>query len=369
MTRVVALAAVAMLVEACGGAAVTVPPTWERPGLGGAVRPEMGSPQPGEAAPELALPDLDGRVVSLSSLRGRWLVVHFTATWCPFCDREVEYLGALADALAPRGVKTVIVDVEENADVWHEYASKHVAPSVLALHDASGAGAAPFAPPRAQPSFDDRAQAVLDATLVVDPAGVIRLFLLPDSAHFNPTFRAVRAELERLVPQPVVGVGAAPLTVAAGDHAELDVRLDIAPGYHVMSDRPSEPTYVADPRGARRCARRRRGRGAVPGAGHLRARRSHDRHLRRRRGCGRARRRRTGRRARTQASSRERPLPGMHGVALPVPRVEGVRGDGGGRRAVTSSGGVPRRPRPGKLTTEAVGLCEGGLLVSRAGSS
>jgi peroxiredoxin len=245
MTRVVALAAVAMLVGACGGAAVTVPPTWERPGLGGAVRPEMGSPQPGEAAPELALPDLDGRVVSLSSLRGRWIVVHFTATWCPFCDREVEYLGAVADALAPRGVKTVIVDVEENADIWHEYASKHVAPSVLALHDASGAGAASFAPPRAQPSFDDRAQAVLDATLVVDPAGVIRLFLLPDSAHFDPTFRALRAEVERLVPQPVVGIDAAPLTVAAGHHVELDVRLDIAPGYHVMSDRPSKPTYIA----------------------------------------------------------------------------------------------------------------------------
>ncbi len=243
MIRLVALAAVALLLGACGAAAV--PPTWQRPGLGGAVRPEMGSPQPGEAAPELALPDLDGRVVSLSSMRGSWVVVHFTATWCPFCDSEVEHLGALADALAPRGVKTVIVDVEENARVWHEYASKHVAHSVLALHDAFGAGAASFAPPRAQPSFDDRAQAVLDATLVVDPAGVIRLFLLPDSAHFDPTFGAVRAELERMVPQPVVGVGAAPRTVAAGAHADLDVRLEIAPGYHVMSDRPSEPTYVA----------------------------------------------------------------------------------------------------------------------------
>jgi peroxiredoxin len=241
----VALATVAVLLACCGGAAVAVPPIWERPGLGGAVRPEMGSPQPGEAAPALALPDLDGRVVSLSSMRGSWIVVHFTATWCPFCDSEVEHLGALADALAPRGVKTVIVDVEEDARVWHEYAGKHLAPSVLALQDATGAGAAPFAPPRAQPSFDDRAQAVLDATLVIDPAGVIRLFLLPDSAHFDPTFRAVRSELERLVPQPVVGVDAAPRTVAAGDHPELDVRLDIAPGYHVMSDRPSEPTYVA----------------------------------------------------------------------------------------------------------------------------
>lgn len=245
MKRLVALAAIGTLLGACGAAAVTVPPTWQRPGLGGAVRPEMGSPQPGEAAPELALPDLNGQAISLSSMRGSWLVVHFTATWCPFCDSEVEHIGSLADALAPRGVKTVIVDVEESASVWHDYASKRVAPSVLALHDASGAGAAHFAPPRAQPSFEDRAQAVLDATLIIDPAGIIRLFLLPDSAHFDPTFVAVRAEVERLVPEPVVVVGAAPRTVAAGDHAELDVHLDIAPGYHVMSDRPSEPTYIA----------------------------------------------------------------------------------------------------------------------------
>jgi peroxiredoxin len=245
MTRLLALAALAVLVTACGAAAVSVPPTWERPGLGGAVRPEMGSPQPGDAAPELALPDLEGHVVSLASMRGSWVVVHFTATWCPFCDSEVEHLGALADAEASRGVKTVIVDVEEDARVWHDYARKLVAPSVVALQDVSGAAAAHFAPPRAQPSFDDRAQAVLDATLIIDPGGVIRLFLLPDSAHFDPTFGAVRAEVERLVPPPVVAVGAAPRTVTAGEHAELDVRLDIASGYHVMSDRPTAPTYVA----------------------------------------------------------------------------------------------------------------------------
>jgi peroxiredoxin len=245
MTRLLVLAVCAVLLAACGVAAVSVPPTWERPGLGGAVRPEMGSPQPGEVAPELALPDLDGHTVSLASMRGSWVVVHFTATWCPFCDSEVEHLGTLADAEAARGVKTVIVDVEEGARVWHDYASKHVAPSVVALLDGSGAGVARFAPPRAQPSFDDRAQAVLDATLIVDPAGVIRLFLLPDSAHFDPTFAAVRAELERLVPAPVVAVGAAPRPVGAGEHAQLGVRLDVAPGYHLMSDRPSEPTYVA----------------------------------------------------------------------------------------------------------------------------
>jgi peroxiredoxin len=243
LTRLLAIALVALL-AACARAVPAVAPVWERPGLGGAVRPEMGSPQPGEAAPELALPDLDGRTVTLASMRGSWVVVHFTATWCPFCDSEVAHLGELADAMAPRGVRTVIVDLEEDERAWRAYAGTHVAPSLVALHDATGTASARFAPPRAQPSFDDRAQVVLDATIVIDPGGVIRLFLLPDSAHFEPTFRAVRAELDVLVPPPIVAVAPVPVTVAAGEHADLVVRLDVAPGYHVMSDRPSEPSYV-----------------------------------------------------------------------------------------------------------------------------
>jgi peroxiredoxin len=242
MMRVVALAA---LLTACGSSAVAAPSTWDRPGFGGAVRPEMGSPQPGEVAPDLRLPDLEGNVVSLSSMRGSWVLLHFTATWCPFCDREVEHLGLLAEAMAPRGVKTLIVDIEDDARVWRDYATGHVAPSLVALHDARGSVAATFSPAHAQPSFEDRAQAVLDATLVVDPKGIIRLFLLPDSAHFDPTFRAVREELERLVPGPVVAVAAEPRSVSPGGQTELRVRLDIAPGYHVMSNRPSAPSYVA----------------------------------------------------------------------------------------------------------------------------
>jgi peroxiredoxin len=244
MIRPICLLPLAVLATACGGTAGAVLPTWERPGLGGAVRPEMGSPQPGEAVPDLALPDLDGNTVSLASMRGSWVVIHFTATWCPFCDSEVGHLGALSEAMAGRGVKTLIVDVEDDAHAWHDYASARVVSSLVALHDASGRTAARFAPAHAQPSFEDRAQAVLDGTLIVDPAGTIRLFLLPDSAHFDPTFRAVREELDRLVPRPVVAVSAAPRTISAGEHSELRVKLEIAPGYHVMSDRPNDPSYV-----------------------------------------------------------------------------------------------------------------------------
>lgn len=253
MTTRPASVLLALAMAACGGssplpsattASSAASPTWERPGLGGAVRPEMGSPQPGEAAPELALPDLEGRSVSLSSMRGSWVVLHFTATWCPYCDSEVAHLNELAEAYAGRNVRTVIVDVAEPAATWHAYAGKHVAKSVVALLDGTGASTSRFAPPRAQPSFENRAQAVLDGTLIIDPQGKIRLFLLPDSAHFDPTFGGVRRELDRLLPEPVVSASAEALEAVAGAQGEVVVTLRVAAGYHVMSDRPSEPSYI-----------------------------------------------------------------------------------------------------------------------------
>jgi peroxiredoxin len=267
MTRARALAALLLLTSsACrAGSREAEAPLWEQPGLGGAIRPEMGRPQPGDLAPDFELPQLSGGSVRLSSLRGSWVVLHFTATWCPYCDAEISHLGEMASAYAPHGVKIVVVGLEEEEATWRSYARARVSPNVVALADKSGDVARTFAPPRAQPSFTDRAQVLFDATLIIDPKATIRLFLLPDSAHFDPTFGGVRGELDRwlglrtsatvasskahpeplLKPEDVVSIRA---TRPAGISGEVSVRLEIAPGYHVMSDRPvdafSIPTRV-----------------------------------------------------------------------------------------------------------------------------
>lgn len=190
-----AVLAAALVAAACA----SDPATWTRPGLGGAVRPEMGHPQPGDRAPLFELPATDGALFRLADARGSWVLLHFTASWCPFCDSEVEHLGEVASAYAGRGLRVVLVDVQEEQDHWLEYARANVAANVVALWDGSGEVARRYAPPRAQPSFEDRAQAVFDSTLILDPEGRIRLFLLPDSAHFDPTFGAVRRELDAML--------------------------------------------------------------------------------------------------------------------------------------------------------------------------
>ncbi len=254
MSRVALVVLLATLV-ACAGAARRANdlPTWEKPGLGGSVRPEMGSPQPGEAAPEFDLVKSAGGSLRLSSLRGSWVVLHFTGTWCPYCDAEIKHLGEIADAYGPRNVRVLVVDLEEEHDLWQAYSKDRLSKEIVALEDHTGDTAKRYAPPGAQPSFRDRSQVLFDSTLVIDPQGMIRLFLLPDSAHFDPTFRAVRSELDRMLggvaslsPEDVVGIDAR--ATRTGSAGEITVRLDIAAGYHIMSDQPTSefsiPTVV-----------------------------------------------------------------------------------------------------------------------------
>lgn len=51
----------------------------------------------GGAAPELAGPLLDGAWFELSERRGRPVLVHFWATWCPVCRLEQGAIDALAE--------------------------------------------------------------------------------------------------------------------------------------------------------------------------------------------------------------------------------------------------------------------------------
>lgn len=66
------------------------------------------------AAPEFALPDWAGRTVSLSSLRGRVVLVNLWATWCPTCVVEMPSLERLAAAEKGRPFSLVAVSVDED---------------------------------------------------------------------------------------------------------------------------------------------------------------------------------------------------------------------------------------------------------------
>lgn len=53
---------------------------------------------------QFSLPDIDGRLHSLSDYRGQWVVVNYWATWCPPCREELPELEVFHRASDGRAV-------------------------------------------------------------------------------------------------------------------------------------------------------------------------------------------------------------------------------------------------------------------------
>jgi len=73
-------------------------------------------PQPvkeGTAAPDFTLKDLDGRDVSLSSLKGNVVLVNFWATWCPPCREEIPSLAKLTALTSGKPIRLLAVSIDE----------------------------------------------------------------------------------------------------------------------------------------------------------------------------------------------------------------------------------------------------------------
>lgn len=57
----------------------------------------------GDYAPDFEMELSDGGKVKLSSFRGKVVLLHFWATWCPPCQKELPEMDALAKQIAQKG--------------------------------------------------------------------------------------------------------------------------------------------------------------------------------------------------------------------------------------------------------------------------
>ncbi|MGB8131898.1 MAG: TlpA disulfide reductase family protein [Candidatus Angelobacter sp.] len=79
--------------------------------------PEFPAPQKGSVAPDFSLKTVpDGKEVSLSSLRGKAVLVNFWATWCEPCKIEMPSLVDMQKKYGPQGLQIVGVAMDDADD-------------------------------------------------------------------------------------------------------------------------------------------------------------------------------------------------------------------------------------------------------------
>jgi peroxiredoxin len=67
----------------------------------------------GDAAPDFTLTALDGKQVSISSLRGRVILLDFWATWCAPCKTEVPRFVRFQKELGPKGFQVIGISMDD----------------------------------------------------------------------------------------------------------------------------------------------------------------------------------------------------------------------------------------------------------------
>jgi peroxiredoxin len=197
-----ALAALALTV-ACGGARAPAAPSASPTNAGPttasiAVTSDMGSPHPGDPAPDFELTDQNGAKVKLSDLRGSVVVLAFVTSWCPFSMAEQPHLANLAQQYRGQNVKILAVDIKEPDEGYAKYLVRVPMP-IPVLRDRTGEVVASYTPDKAQPAIKDRAAVLVTSNLVIDPEGHIRFFTMVDTASFDADLVFVRRAVDDLL--------------------------------------------------------------------------------------------------------------------------------------------------------------------------
>ena len=74
------------------------------------------APQVGKIAPDFQLATLDGQKITLSTLRGKPVLLNFWASWCGPCRLEMPFIQKIYEdkALTEKGLVILAVDIGEN---------------------------------------------------------------------------------------------------------------------------------------------------------------------------------------------------------------------------------------------------------------
>ncbi len=113
-----------------------------------------------QAAPLFTVKDIDGNSFTLKDVKGQWVFLHFWATWCGPCRKEIPEIQRLTKTDISKKLKIVLVNTGENEDTIFTFLSEF-APDLKTYMDSDGLITESYSPRG------------LPATYLINPQGKI----------------------------------------------------------------------------------------------------------------------------------------------------------------------------------------------------
>jgi thiol-disulfide isomerase/thioredoxin len=134
-------------------------------------------------APPLQLDNLEGEAYDLENSQGHWRFVHFWASWCAPCRKEMPSIDRMTRLLGDSDIEFVLVNTAETEDSVFTFLGI-VAPDLVPLLDSDGLATEAWQPRG------------LPATYLVDPDGLIRYQALGGREWEKPAYLEFLRNLE-----------------------------------------------------------------------------------------------------------------------------------------------------------------------------
>lgn len=126
-------------------------------------------------APGFEASDIDGNPFVLDDMRGRWVFVHFWASWCGPCRKEMPSIDRMREQIHGEAWEVVLVNTAEDEDTIFTFLAE-VGPELPSYRDPDGLITEEWKPRG------------LPATYLVDPQGQVRYQALGGRPWDDPVY-------------------------------------------------------------------------------------------------------------------------------------------------------------------------------------